>query len=73
MNEPGDVYEQEADRIAHRVMRMADPSPAILTRAEPEAQRICKACEEENRARSAAGGAEEEDEERKKRPPMFRR
>ncbi len=28
VNAPGDAYEQEADRVAEQVMRMADPSPA---------------------------------------------
>jgi len=48
INEPGDTYEQEADRIADRVMRMADPrlraSPAL-----PGVQRKCAACEEEEK------------------------
>src|SRR6266550_6680573 len=26
INEPGDVYEQEADRVAEQVMRMAEPN-----------------------------------------------
>jgi hypothetical protein len=37
INEPGDRYEQEADRIADRVMRMP----------EPKIQRLCPECEEE--------------------------
>jgi hypothetical protein len=28
INEPGDQYEQEADRVAEQVMRMPDPSAA---------------------------------------------
>src|SRR5712672_3368042 len=35
VNEPGDAYEQEADRVADQVMRMP----------EPTAQRKCAACE----------------------------
>jgi Domain of unknown function (DUF4157) len=34
INEPGDRYEQEADRIADRVMRM--PEPSIQRQMEPE-------------------------------------
>jgi hypothetical protein len=62
VNAPGDVYEQEADRVAHRVMRMADSSPAIRHRVEPEAQRICKACEEERVQRQAADEKDDEEE-----------
>jgi hypothetical protein len=40
INEPGDKYEQEADRIADQVMRMPDPGP-------PDVQRSCPDCEEE--------------------------
>lgn len=34
INEPGDKYEQEADRVADQVMRM--PEPAIQRQMEPE-------------------------------------
>ena len=27
INQPGDMYEQEADAVADKVMRMQDPSP----------------------------------------------
>lgn len=41
INQPGDIYEQEADRIAAQVMRMpAQSSP-------PKIHRLCSACEEE--------------------------
>ncbi len=42
VNQPGDRYEQEADRVAGRVMRM--PTPALGPAA---IQRACPACEEE--------------------------
>ena len=32
INQPGDMYEQEADRIADRVMRMADPASESTSR-----------------------------------------
>src|SRR3546814_176007 len=41
VNQPGDKYEQEADRMANQVMRMATPSDGI--------QRRCKHCEEEKK------------------------
>jgi hypothetical protein len=54
INQPNDVYEQEADHMADKVMRMADPSinqsvffkPAIST-----IQRKCGACKEEEEKR----------------------
>ena len=39
VNQPGDEYEQEADRVADQVMRMASP---------PAVQKRCSACEQEN-------------------------
>jgi hypothetical protein len=38
VNTPGDAFEQEADRVADRVMRMADPA-AISSASEPMIQR----------------------------------
>ena len=64
VNQPGDVYEQEADRVADQVMRMADPasansdgdrgkslSPSLsLNGPDPtQVQRKCAACEEEEK------------------------
>ena len=40
VNQPGDQYEQEADRVAEHVMRMPDPSAATMSQAIPSAQRI---------------------------------
>ncbi|HEY9559462.1 MAG TPA: hypothetical protein VIR29_01600 [Anseongella sp.] len=42
VNAPGDRYEQEADAMANRVMRMPDSSPE-------EIQRKCAHCEEEEK------------------------
>jgi hypothetical protein len=38
VNEPGDAFEQEADRVADQVMRMADPNPPAdpLPSAKPD-------------------------------------
>lgn len=43
---PGDVFEQEADRVADQVMRMAAPAPSAGS-AEIRIQRMCPECEEE--------------------------
>ena len=37
VNQPGDAYEQEADRVADQVMRMPDPSPSKTTSESVEA------------------------------------
>ncbi len=41
---PGDVYEQEADRVADAVMRM--PEPQAVSSGTPSIQRVCSKCEE---------------------------
>ncbi|MGH6919766.1 MAG: DUF4157 domain-containing protein, partial [Geminicoccaceae bacterium] len=51
---PNDKYEQEADRVAGAVMRMADPQRTgpidLAGRATPDGvQRLCAECEEEVR------------------------
>ncbi len=51
VNEPGDVFERQADRIADAVMRMPDPSRSACPRASetrpPAVQRMCAECGEE--------------------------
>jgi hypothetical protein len=52
IGQPGDVYEQEADRVAEQVMRMPDLGKAQSKRASrydevPSVQRICTECEDE--------------------------
>src|SRR5262245_32817638 len=50
INQPGDEYEQEGDRIADTVMRMPAPdghSLAITPLTARQAQRKCAECEEE--------------------------
>ncbi len=45
-----DQYEREADRVADRVMRMADPGPLGSTeRTPPGVQRLCHECAEEEK------------------------
>lgn len=44
VSQPGDQFEQEADRVATEVMRMPE-SPAMLK--PPHIQRMCSACEED--------------------------
>lgn len=45
IGQPGDIYEQEADRVADTVMRMQTPQP--VTGSDLRIQRIYPACEEE--------------------------
>ncbi len=52
IGQPGDIYEQEADRVAEQVMRMPDPSKAQSKRVSednkfPSIQKMCTDCEEE--------------------------
>ena len=52
INQPGDAYEQEADAMAERVMRMAAPEGSDASFFSPKPvviQRKCKECEEEER------------------------
>lgn len=53
INQPGDVFEQEADRVADHVMRMPAPAPAIQRKCgsceEQKVQRKCAECEEEEK------------------------
>lgn len=51
INQPGDVYEQEADAMAEQVMRMKDTAaPAtFLKPAAPSVQRKCAHCDEEEK------------------------
>ncbi|WP_295795262.1 DUF4157 domain-containing protein [Mucilaginibacter sp.] len=51
VNKPGDKYEQEADSMADKVMRMAEPSAGeVLTgNISDVVQRKCDACEDEDK------------------------
>src|SRR4051794_26210406 len=45
VSQPGDKYEQEADRVAEQVMRT--PAPAVSRAVAPEISRKCEKCEDE--------------------------
>lgn len=66
INQPGDRYEQEADRVAEQVMRM--PEPRIVNRSEmaqpPLMRRSCPKCKK--------NASEREDEERLQMKPASR-
>lgn len=53
VNQPNDVYEQEADAVADKVMRMADPSSfntgSFFKPGITAVQRKCAHCEEEDK------------------------
>lgn len=45
VSQPGDIYEQEADRVAEQVMRMPESALTISSHASPvSVQRKCAAC-----------------------------
>jgi len=44
INQPGDRYEQEADRVAEQVMRMPEPVETVPGSASPNIQRKSAAC-----------------------------
>lgn len=58
ISQPGDIYEQEADRVADQVMRMARPASIHSAQAaHPEVQRECAECEDEQKAAAQAAPA----------------
>lgn len=60
INQPNDVFEQEADTIAEKVMRMSDHDAAPAKVAPVVVQKKCSACEEEEKLQKKE---EEESEE----------
>jgi hypothetical protein len=50
INEPGDRFEHEADRVAEQVMRMPNPgthpSPEVVESGEAQVHRSCQGCEQ---------------------------
>src|SRR5215213_9028761 len=66
---PGDVHEQEADRVAAEVMRMPEPPTTaermVTQQAPPRLQRMCANCEEEEVMRKEADAEQEEGAETK--------
>jgi hypothetical protein len=68
IGQPGDTYEQEADRVAEQVMRM--PEPQIVSSGTPylhSIQRACIGCEDEVLSRQPI---EEEKEDELRRQPI---
>src|SRR5262249_23043467 len=66
ISQPGDEYEQEADRVAEQVMRMPDAALAepVTADAPPQISRLqrkCAQCEEEEVQRQPMEEEEEED------------
>jgi len=61
INQPGDQYEQEADRVAEPVMRMPDPVAEPNLRASAgdgvSLQRKCAECEEEEKLHRRESGS----------------
>ncbi|MGB9750788.1 DUF4157 domain-containing protein [Roseiflexus castenholzii] len=61
VNAPGDVYEQEADRIAAQVLRMSDEE-VQTSRVAGGIQQMCAECAAQKEEPTSAGAAEEEEE-----------
>ena len=63
VNEPNDVYEQEADAVADRVMRMPDPATApnlLFNKVSISSlQRKCASCEDEEKVQRKESEEEE--------------
>jgi hypothetical protein len=69
VNEPGDQYEQEADRVAEQVMRMPEPGvpqPRTSLHAVSVVQRKCAQCEEEEKLQRKCAKCEEEEKLQRK-------
>ncbi len=63
INRPNDVYEQEADAVADKVMRMSDPAGSnnlFFKPAISSIQRKCAHCEEENKKAQRKGNGSKE-------------
>ena len=57
---PNDKYEQEADRVADKVMRMPESDGVDTQNAAPQIQRMCSNCEEELQRQTIDDEEEEE-------------
>ncbi|HEY1938455.1 MAG TPA: DUF4157 domain-containing protein [Candidatus Angelobacter sp.] len=69
VNEPGDQYEQEADRVAEQVMRMPEPCVSQAKSsldAAPVVQRKCAQCEKEEKLQRKCAMCEEEEKLQRK-------
>lgn len=67
VNEPGDIYEQEADQVASEVLRMEEDE-VQTKRAGAGVQRECAACAEEQEMMAEATPPEEEMAQAKEEP-----
>ena len=63
IGQPGDKYEQEADRVAEQVMRISEPT--LSSGGAPHIKRACPGCEEDELRRQPV---EEEEEELQRQP-----
>ena len=72
VNAPGDKYEQEADRVADRVMKMSEPHST--GNAAPDIQKKCDGCEEEIQRQPEEEDEiqRQEEEEEKEEPPQLK-
>ena len=66
VGQPGDVYEQEADRVADQIARMPDSAPPSSVRVSEQIQplriqRLCTECEEEEQIQRLCTECEEEE------------
>ncbi len=66
IGQPGDVYEQEADRVAEQVMRM--PQPQAVSSGSLSIRRACPKCENDELKRQPI--KEEDEEEKLQRKPV---
>jgi len=67
IGQPGDMYEQEADRVAEAVIHMPEPRTSERVAVPGQAQQSCPACEEKVYRKSLE---EELEEEGLRVPPM---
>lgn len=58
VSQPGDMHEQEADRVADQVMRTTDPETTSTTAVASPGQHACTDCEEEEEAHFDHGEVE---------------
>ena len=65
VNRPGDVFEQEADRVADAVIRM-DAAHVGESGSPPVVQRKCAKCEEEKMAQRKCAKCDEEEKAQRK-------
>jgi hypothetical protein len=65
VSEPGDAFEQEADRVAAQVVNSAAPASVTGRVGTGQVQRACKQCEEEEDERHSGGAGHDVTVQRK--------